>query len=84
MSDSTAVTRVLFEDFPPAAIVVFYVIACTAIAVFAYGVYLQVRKYGRGTAAGLGGGLLTRFREMVETVLSHRTIARRDRPAMVR
>ena len=46
-----------------------------------YGVYLLVRKYRRGTAAGVGGGLRTRFWDMVGTVLSHRTIARRDRPA---
>src|SRR5690349_8845445 len=81
MSDSTAVTRVLFEDFPPAAIVAFYVIACTAIAAFFFGVYVAVRKYRRGAAAEVGGSLLARFRSMVGTVLSHRTIARRDRPA---
>ncbi|MBV8909663.1 MAG: 4Fe-4S dicluster domain-containing protein [Gammaproteobacteria bacterium] len=77
---STA-TRVLFEDFAPAAIAVFYVIAYLAIAVFFYGVYLGVRKYRRGKAAEVGGSLAARFAAMVRTVLSHRTIARRDRPA---
>ncbi|HKF98456.1 MAG TPA: hypothetical protein VKB20_09380, partial [Steroidobacteraceae bacterium] len=75
MSDSTVVTRVLFEDFPPAAVVVFYVIACTAIAAFFFGVYVAVRKYRRGAAAEAGGALRARLRWMVGTVLSHRTIA---------
>ena len=61
MSDSTAVTRVLFEDFPPAAIVGFYVIAYTAIAVFFFGIYVAVRKYRRGAAAEVGGNLLARW-----------------------
>ena len=81
MSDSPAVTRVLFEGFAPAAIATFYAVAAVAIAIFAFGVYREVRKYRRGTAAEVGGSLLTRFRWMAATVLSHRTIARRDRPA---
>jgi len=81
MSDSPAVTRVLFEGFAPVAIAAFYAVAAVAIAIFAFGVYREVRKYRRGTAAEVGGSLLTRFRWMVATVLSHRTIARRDRPA---
>jgi Fe-S oxidoreductase/nitrate reductase gamma subunit len=75
------VTRVLFEDFTPAAVRLFYVIACAAVATFGFGVYIQVRKYRRGAAANLSGDLLTRFKAMVGTVFSHRTIARRDRMA---
>jgi Fe-S oxidoreductase len=81
MTDVNAATRVLFEDFAPAAIVAFYVIAYTAIAVFFFGVYVAVRKYRRGSAAEVEGDLLTRFRVMIATVLSHRTIARRDHAA---
>ena len=77
MSDSPAVTRVLFEGFAPVAIAAFYAVAALAIAIFAFGVYREVRKYRRGTAAEVGGSLLTRFRWMVATVLSHRTIARK-------
>src|SRR5579872_1737233 len=80
MSDPN-VTRVLFEDFAPAAVALFYGVAAAAIAVFGYGVYMQVRKYRRGAAAALPGGIAARFATMVATVLSHRTIARRDRPA---
>jgi len=81
MDDPNAVTRVLFEDFAPSAIWTFYVIAFAAIAVFCFGVYVQVRKYRRGAPADSGGHLLARCRAMIGTVLSHSTIARRDRPA---
>src|ERR1700722_8824526 len=78
MIQTDSITRVLFEDFRPSAIRLFYVIGFAAIAVFCWGVYVQVRKYRRGVAAGAGGSLLTRFGDMVGTVLSHRTVARRD------
>ncbi|HXQ64402.1 MAG TPA: heterodisulfide reductase-related iron-sulfur binding cluster, partial [Steroidobacteraceae bacterium] len=72
---------VLFEDFAPAAVRVFYVIGYGAIAVFGYGVYVQVRKYRRGAAAALGGNGWARLGAMTGSLLSHRTVARRDRPA---
>ena len=75
------VTRVLFEQFSPAAIRTFYALAGVAIAVFAYGVYVQVRKYSRGAAVQIRGGLGERCLAMLATLASHRTIARRDRPA---
>ena len=78
MIQTDSITRVLFEDFRPSAIRLFYVIGFAAIAVFCWGVYVQVRKYRRGVAAGAGGSLLTRFGDMVGAVLSHRTVARRD------
>jgi Fe-S oxidoreductase len=80
-ADPNAVTRVLFEDFAPAAIAAFYVIALAAVAVFCFGVYVEVRKYRRGSAASVDGQLLARLRAMIGTILSHRTIAHRDRAA---
>jgi Fe-S oxidoreductase/nitrate reductase gamma subunit len=74
-------TRVLFEDFAPAAIWLFYVIACAAVVTFGYGGYIQVRKYRRGVATAVSRELLGRFKAMLGTVLTHRTIARRDRMA---
>src|ERR1700704_2970603 len=79
--DPTAVTRVLFEDFAPAAIAAFYVIAFAAVTVFCFGVYVEVRKARRGSAAAVDGRLLARLQAMIGTVLSHRTIAHRDRAA---
>ena len=79
--DPTAVTRVLFEEFAPAAVAAFYAIAFAAVTVFCFGVYVEVRKYRRGSAADVGGRLLARLQAMIGTVLSHRTIAHRDRAA---
>ena len=76
------ITRILFEGFAPAAVALFYAIAWAAIAAFAWGCYVQVRKYRRGqpdpgSAADLGRRLL----QMASVVLSHRTVARRDAAA---
>jgi Fe-S oxidoreductase len=75
------VTRVLFEQFSPAAIWTFYAAAVAAVAVFAHGVHVQIRKYSRGAAARIRGGLGARLTSMLATVLGHRTLVRRDRAA---
>ena len=74
---SQDVTRVLFQDFPTWMILSFYAVAITAIAIFLYGVWTQIRKYRRGVRSGAWTPFWPRFREMVGTVLSHRTIRRR-------
>jgi Fe-S oxidoreductase len=56
----------------------FYALGYTAIGVFCYGVYVQIRKYRRGAALQPEGGLWSRFTDMVAIVLRHSTIARRD------
>ena len=78
MSRTDAVTRILFEAFPAAEVRLFYVLAYAAIAVFCYGVYVQVRKYRRGAALHLEGSLFRRLGDMIAKVLDHRTIDRRD------
>jgi len=78
VSRPDAVTRILFEAFPTAEVRLFYVIAYTAIAIFFYGVYVQVRKYGRGAPLRLEGGLGRRLADMAAKVFSHRTVERRD------
>ena len=78
MSRTDAVTRILFEAFPAAEVRLFYVLGYAAIAAFAYGAYVQVRKYRRGAALALDGGLARRLGDMVGLVLTHRTIERRD------
>ncbi len=73
------ITRILFEGFAPAAITVFYAIGFAAIGAFGWGCWVQVRKYRRGQPAPeLGGDLAARFMQMVATVLTHRTVERRD------
>jgi Fe-S oxidoreductase len=81
MVDADHITRVLFQDFSPAAIRGFYAIAAAAMLAFAYGVYVELRKYRRGATLVLEGGMLARFGSMLGAVLSHRTLVRRDRAA---
>jgi Fe-S oxidoreductase len=78
VSRTDAVTRILFEAFSAAEVRIFYALGYAAIAVFCYGAYVQVRKYRRGAALHLEGNPWTRLRDMVNTVLSHRTVDRRD------
>jgi Fe-S oxidoreductase len=81
VSRTDAVTRILFEAFPTAEVRLFYVIGYTAIAVFLYGVYVQVRKYRRGAALKLEGSVWSRLGDMTMKVLDQRTVARRDAAA---
>ncbi|CAD6543508.1 putative iron-sulfur-binding oxidoreductase FadF [Paraburkholderia hiiakae] len=82
--DPATVTRILFEGFPSFAIALFYLIGLTAVGAFAWGVYVQIRKYRRGQPLSKSFGkidLQARFKDMVRVVLSHRTVARRDAAA---
>ncbi|MES2012442.1 MAG: heterodisulfide reductase-related iron-sulfur binding cluster [Pseudomonadota bacterium] len=81
MNNPKEITRVLFENFQPQAIHLFYAIGYLAIAVFMYGVYVQVRKYRRGRPDGSWNDLFHRFIEMLKTMGSHRTLVRRDKSA---
>ena len=78
VSRTDAVTRILFEAFPTAEVRLFYALGYTAIAIFCWGVYLQIRKYRRGAALHLEGTLGSRFGSMAAQVFSQRTVARRD------
>lgn len=81
MTNSTEITRVLFENFQPEAIYLFYVFGYAAIACFIYGTYTQIRKYRRGKPDGSWGELLHRFIDMAKTMFTHRTLVRRDKKA---
>jgi Fe-S oxidoreductase len=79
VSGSDAVTRVLFEAFSAVEVRLFYVLGYAALAYFGYGAYVQIRKYRRGAPWVVDGGLWGRLCTMAATVLTHRTIERRDR-----
>jgi Fe-S oxidoreductase len=72
------VTRILFEAFSAAEVRIFYVVGYAAIAVFCYGVFVQIRKYRRGAPLRLEGGLWRRLTAMLASVLDGRTVDRRD------
>lgn len=78
MVRADSVTRILFEAFSANEVRLFYALGYAAIAVFCYGVYVQVRKYRRGAALELDGSLKDRVVAMVAAVFTHRTIDRRD------
>ena len=79
--NSTNITRILFENFQPHAIQLFYALGYAALAVFIYGTHTQVRKYRRGQPDGSWGELIHRFIDMVKTMATHRTLMRRDKNA---
>lgn len=81
MGDSVQTTRILFENFRPWAVTLFYLIGYAAIGSFLYGSYAQIRKYRRGQGDASWGEFLTRFADMARLMLSHRTLKRRDRAA---
>ncbi|MGH8501367.1 MAG: heterodisulfide reductase-related iron-sulfur binding cluster [Gammaproteobacteria bacterium] len=78
--DPEQITRILFQAFPAWMVVVFYLVAAAAIAIFAYGCYAQIRKYRRGasfTWLDAGRGVA----DMARALLSHRPVMRRDSAA---
>lgn len=81
MIASQDITRILFEDFKPIAVTVFYAIGYAAIGLFFWNSWTQIRKYRRGGKHDFTGTLAERFRDMAGAVLSHRTIDRRDHGA---
>ena len=48
MQNPENVTRILFQAFPNWMLVIFWVAAIATILLFAYGCYIQIRKYRRG------------------------------------
>ncbi len=78
MDRTDGVTRILFEEFGAAEVRLFYVLGYAAIAIFCFGVYVQIRKYRRGASLQLEGGLGQRFGAMLAAVLKGRTVDRRD------
>ncbi|WP_417542034.1 heterodisulfide reductase-related iron-sulfur binding cluster [Methylophaga thalassica] len=81
MNEAQEITRILFQGFQTSSIYLFYAFGYSAIAVFIYGCYVQVRKYRRGKPDAAWGEFLARFGDMLKTMLTHRTIKRRDRAA---
>ncbi len=75
-----AVTRILFQDFAPWMVVGFYIYACLAVSVFAWGVYVQARKYLAGRRPGTidWSRIGARIADTTRMVLSQRTVRRRD------
>jgi Fe-S oxidoreductase len=77
--DPHRITRILFQDFPPWMVAVFYAVAIVAIAAFVWGVFVQIRKYARGQHdRALWAMAWRRIGETVKVVATHSALRRRD------
>ncbi len=48
MNETLVPARELFREFPPTAVIAFYLLAAASLATFAWGCWLRVRKYRAG------------------------------------
>jgi len=74
-------TRELFWDIGPLSYILFYAVAWSAIGLFLIGFARHFVKYFRAHKSPVPLHLWQGFRRMVVDIFSHRTVARRDRPA---
>ena len=73
------ITRTLFEAFPAWMTVSFYIVTILAIGMFFRGSFVEIRKYLRGRSESVEGvRSWTRVKSMIATVLSQRSMHRRD------
>lgn len=81
--DQHQVTRILFQDFAPWMVTLFYVYAFGAIGVFCWGVYIQARKYlgGDRPKSIKWSHIGSRIADTARMIASHRTLRRRDAAA---
>ncbi|MBI2962631.1 MAG: (Fe-S)-binding protein [Deltaproteobacteria bacterium] len=75
--------REVFRNFSTFDEVLFYVLANLAMAIFAYGIFLKVRKYRRGRAAYRFDHLPQRLLRALAIAAGSTTIAKNDRFAGV-
>lgn len=71
-------TRELFSQFSPFAFGMFYLIAIAAIAAFVAGLARHMLRYRRGRPAGVPVDWRGGLRRMLDDVVTHRTLSRRD------
>ncbi|MFC3088001.1 heterodisulfide reductase-related iron-sulfur binding cluster [Tabrizicola soli] len=71
-------TRELFSQFTPFAFGMFYLIAIAAMAAFVVGLARHILRYRRARPAGVPVDWWAGLRRMVDDVVTHRTLGRRD------
>lgn len=71
-------TRELFSQFTPLAFGMFYLIAIAAMAAFVVGLAQHILRYRRGRPAGVPVDWRGGLRRMLDDVVTHRTLVRRD------
>lgn len=78
MGDPLVPAREVFRYFPAFLVVVFYIISFVATGVFAYGVWLRVRKYRSGRPAHRVNLMLARIIRAAVIIGGHATLKKRD------
>ncbi len=78
MTVGVRVGRETFRNFSSAEVALFYALACVALAVFAYGVFLKLRKYRRGRFERRFDNLPARLARALAVVASSTGVAKRD------
>ena len=78
MADQPVPAREIFEPLTPLLVAAFYVVACVALGVFAYGLWLRVRRYRTGRPADRWNSIWQRTVLVVRTMLAHSTLKKRD------
>lgn len=71
-------TREVFSQFSSLAMGIFYLIAVAAMAAFVVGLARHILRYRRGRPAGVPVDWRGGLRRMLDDVVTHRTLGRRD------
>ncbi len=71
-------TRAIFEPLTTLQVTEFYLVACAALAVFAYGLWSRIRKYRAGRPADRWNHVGERVALVFRTMLTHATLRKRD------
>ena len=78
MGDPLVPAREIFRHFPAFLVVAFYLISLAAAGVFAYGLWLRVRKYRSGRPAHRLDLLWARMLRAAAIIGAHSTLRKRD------
>ena len=71
-------TREIFSQTSSFALGIFYLIAVAAMAAFAAGLVRHILRYRRGRSAGVSADWRAGLLRMIDDVITHRTVSRRD------
>ncbi len=78
MTDQAVPTREIFEHMSPLSVAAFYFLAGAGLGLFAYGLWLRIKKYRTGRPADCWNGLWRRAISVVLTMAAHSTVKKRD------
>ena len=78
MTDQAVPSREIFEHMSPLSVAAFYFLAAVALGLFAYGLWLRVKKYRTGRAADCRNGFWRHAIAVVLAMAAHSTLKKRN------